>query len=220
MGSECASSVSIGDCCVKSTSNLMRGRLEWRHMNLKAVIEDFAAHIQSLLRGQAEERAKAEILVAFGLGAPRKPDRPGKAISAVESSAKPVPAKARRPLPPQYCPVPYCRNLAAPALGMVCSRHRDVPKTLIKKYREARRAKKDGVKPATRAPTRRAGRLVKKTMRAMAVAKKKKAPTKRGAPAAKREPKRRRATTKKRAETTGPITKETAPGAPPAVTAA
>ena len=50
--------------------------------------------------------------------------------------------KARRKGPLQLCPVPYCRNAAAPVFGMVCSKHRDVAKTKIRKYREARRAKK------------------------------------------------------------------------------
>jgi hypothetical protein len=43
--------------------------------------------------------------------------------------------------------VPYCRNAAAPVFGMVCAKHKDVPKATIKKYREARKAKKLGVGP-------------------------------------------------------------------------
>jgi hypothetical protein len=41
--------------------------------------------------------------------------------------------------------VPGCKNRAAPIFGMVCSKHKDVSKAKIKEYREARRAKKDGV---------------------------------------------------------------------------
>jgi hypothetical protein len=50
--------------------------------------------------------------------------------------------RPRRKLPRQLCPVPGCKNPAAPVFGMVCSAHKDVPKRQIAKYREARRAKK------------------------------------------------------------------------------
>jgi hypothetical protein len=38
--------------------------------------------------------------------------------------------------------VPGCKNPAAPVFGMVCAKHKDVAKSKIKKFREARRAKK------------------------------------------------------------------------------
>jgi hypothetical protein len=52
--------------------------------------------------------------------------------------------KARKKLPRQLCPVPGCTNPAAPVFGMVCAKHKDVAKSKIKKYREARKAKKLG----------------------------------------------------------------------------
>lgn len=42
--------------------------------------------------------------------------------------------------PKQLCPVPKCRRPAAPVFGMVCGDHKNVAKSTIKKYREARRA--------------------------------------------------------------------------------
>jgi hypothetical protein len=42
----------------------------------------------------------------------------------------------------QLCPVPGCKNPAAPVFGMVCADHKNVPKAQIKKYREQRRADK------------------------------------------------------------------------------
>ena len=51
-------------------------------------------------------------------------------------------ATDRRKGPKQLCPVPGCKNPAAPVFGMVCAKHKDIPKAQIKKYREARRAKK------------------------------------------------------------------------------
>jgi hypothetical protein len=49
---------------------------------------------------------------------------------------------ARKSAPPQLCPVPGCDRVAAPAYGMVCGAHKGVAKSKIKKYREARRARK------------------------------------------------------------------------------
>jgi hypothetical protein len=51
------------------------------------------------------------------------------------------------------CPVPGCKNVAAPIFGMVCKDHKNVAKSKIKKYREERREGKvtqaTGAKPAT-----------------------------------------------------------------------
>ena len=44
------------------------------------------------------------------------------------------------------CPVPGCKNPAAPVFGMVCAKHKDVSKSQIAKYRQARRAKKEKAK--------------------------------------------------------------------------
>ena len=53
-------------------------------------------------------------------------------------------------MPRQFCPVPGCKNPAAPVFGMVCAKHKDVAKSKIKKYREARKAKKLGLTVAAR----------------------------------------------------------------------
>ena len=49
---------------------------------------------------------------------------------------------SRRKAPPQLCPVPGCKNRAAPIFGMVCSDHKNLPKAKIKKYRMQRRVAK------------------------------------------------------------------------------
>jgi hypothetical protein len=76
-------------------------------------------------------------------------------------------APVKRKLPKQFCPVPGCRNAAAPVFGMVCRDHKDVPKAQIKKYREARRAANGapGVVRRGRPPGRRpakAGKVARK----------------------------------------------------------
>jgi hypothetical protein len=57
------------------------------------------------------------------------------------------------PRPKQLCPVPGCKNPAAPVFGMVCAEHKNVAKTKIKEYREARRRSKGAGKG--KAPPRR-----------------------------------------------------------------
>ena len=56
--------------------------------------------------------------------------------------------KARRKGPIQLCPVPGCKNPAAPVFGMVCAKHKDLPKAKIRKFREARKAKRLGLQRA------------------------------------------------------------------------
>ncbi|HET6146354.1 MAG TPA: hypothetical protein VFH68_02395 [Polyangia bacterium] len=51
--------------------------------------------------------------------------------------------RKRRKAPIQLCPVPGCTNRAAPVFGMVCAKHKDLPKAEIRKYREARRARRN-----------------------------------------------------------------------------
>ena len=105
-------------------------------MTIRAVVEEFADRIRTLIEGHAMERARAAVMNAFGIGAPKKRGRPPKEATLAS------PKKARKKAPRQLCPVPGCKNPAAPVFGMVCAKHKDVAKSRIKKYREARKAKK------------------------------------------------------------------------------
>ena len=123
-------------------------------MSIKAAIEEFTQRLHAILEGQATERARAAVLNAFGVGAPKRRGRPPKAATALAPAGKlaaltattqataQATKKPRKKMPPQFCPVPGCKNKAAPIFGMVCSKHKDVAKSKIKKYREARKAKK------------------------------------------------------------------------------
>jgi hypothetical protein len=109
------------------------------------IVQDFVSRLSSLIEQDAVARARTVVLSAFGVGGAgavrRGPGRPpGSGVSSVEGRRK------RRKGPIQLCPVPGCKNRAAPVFGMVCSKHKDLPKAKIKKYREARRAKKTGDK--------------------------------------------------------------------------
>jgi hypothetical protein len=113
-------------------------------MTIRTLIEDFANQLSSLMERQALDRAR--VAVESALGGKRSPGRPPKMLSALGlgnvGNVGNLGKKARRKGPKQLCPVPGCKNPAAPVFGMVCAKHKDIPKAQIKKYREARRAKK------------------------------------------------------------------------------
>jgi hypothetical protein len=109
-------------------------------MSIKAAVEDFTQRLHTLIEGHAMERARAAVLSAFGVRSPRKPGRPPKKALGAPKVTKL--GRLRKKPPRQLCPVPGCKNPAAPIFGMVCAKHKNVKKSLIKKYREARKAKK------------------------------------------------------------------------------
>jgi hypothetical protein len=112
---------------------------------LQSVIANFTAQITALVDAQATEQARSVVFAALGADghAPKRRGRPPKALAAAPALAK----KVRKKAPVQLCPVPGCKNPAAPIFGMVCAKHKDLPKTKIKQFREARKAKKLGLKP-------------------------------------------------------------------------
>lgn len=139
-------------------------------MDLKTVITEFTERLHAVIEAHSLEQARAAVMRALGVNAPRKPGRPAKASQALPSAA----AKPRKKPPRQFCPVPGCKNVAAPVFGMVCANHKDVAKSKIKKFREARKAKKLGVKVVAKKSVRKAS---------------KKRPSKPAVAAAKRAPK-------------------------------
>jgi hypothetical protein len=110
-------------------------------MTIRTLIEDFANKLSSLMEGQALDRARHAVESALGVG-PRRRGRPPKHIASATAAVAVVGRKKRKKGPKQLCPMPGCKNPAAPVFGMVCAKHKDVPKAQIKKFREARRAKK------------------------------------------------------------------------------
>jgi hypothetical protein len=95
-------------------------------MNIRSLVDEFANRLQALMQHEVIARARAVVDGALANGRSRLPGASG---------------KPRRKPPRQLCPVPGCKNTAAPVYGMVCGKHKDVPKAKIKKYREARRLK-------------------------------------------------------------------------------
>jgi hypothetical protein len=107
-------------------------------MDIKTIVADFTKRLSVLIEGHAMDRARTTVLSAFGSSPRRGPGRPPKSTLAAASVAK----GSRRKGPIQLCPVPGCKNPAAPVFGMVCAKHKDVARSKIRKYREQRKAKK------------------------------------------------------------------------------
>ena len=109
-------------------------------MNISAFVETFANQLVADVEASVAERVQAAIAGVFDAPQKRGPGRPPvQAVAGVASvAAKSVAAK--QPRPKQFCPVPGCKNVAAPVFGMVCKDHKNVAKSKIAKYRKERKA--------------------------------------------------------------------------------
>ena len=119
--------------------------------NIAAQIEAFTNQLVATVEAAVAQRIQAALAGAFGVPQKRGPGRPPKHLATMAPFTPPsVPAPARKK---QLCPVPGCTNPAAPVFGMVCKEHKNVAKSKIKKYRQARRegtvTQATGAKPAT-----------------------------------------------------------------------
>jgi hypothetical protein len=109
--------------------------------DIRSVIESFTKRLKAVIEYSVFERARANVLAAFG-DAKSSANRSGELSKVLVAAARRVPVKARKKAPVQLCPVPGCKNRAAPIFGMVCTEHKNLPKAKIRKYREARRLAK------------------------------------------------------------------------------
>ena len=119
--------------------------------NIAAQIEAFTNQLVAAVEAAAAQRIQAALAGAFGAPQKRGPGRPPKHLAPmapIPLASVPTPARKK-----QLCPVPGCTNPAAPVFGMVCKEHKNVAKSKIKKYRQARRegtvTQATGAKPAT-----------------------------------------------------------------------
>jgi hypothetical protein len=110
-----------------------------RSFEIRDIVEDFVSRLSSLIEHDTVSRARDAVLSAFGGRLPGGVRSNG--IAGAASGGR-MAGRSRRKGPIQLCPVPGCKNRAAPVFGMVCSDHRNVSKAQIKKYREQRRAQK------------------------------------------------------------------------------
>jgi hypothetical protein len=121
--------------------------------NIAAQVETFTQQLVATVEAAVAQRIQAALAGALGVPQKRGPGRPPKqAVAHVAPVAVEQSAERKKP-PKQLCPVPGCKNVAAPIFGMVCKDHKNVAKSKIKKYREQRRAglvtQATGAKPTT-----------------------------------------------------------------------
>ena len=106
--------------------------------DLSTIITDFTVRLVTAVEQATTRRIQTALLAGIGRPVRRGPGRPRKDDLSFGFAAE----KPRTRRPKQLCPVPGCKNPAAPVFGMVCAKHKDVPKSKIKKYREARRKRR------------------------------------------------------------------------------
>jgi hypothetical protein len=104
--------------------------------DLGVIVTNFTVQLVMTIERTIAARIQAAVssAVAPAKRGPGRPRKNGLTFSLVGVKNRPK----------QLCPVPGCKNAAAPIFGMVCAAHKDLPKPKIKKYRQARRAKKTG----------------------------------------------------------------------------
>lgn len=109
---------------------------------IQSLVTSFVTQLVATIERTSTERARAAIIAAVGgAGLPKRRGRPPKnALAFPVLAAGKVALGPKRPK--QLCPVPGCKNPAAPVFGMVCAQHKGVPKAKIKAYRAARRKAK------------------------------------------------------------------------------
>jgi hypothetical protein len=88
-----------------------------------AAFEEFATAIEERVVARLAERLGAAPLAAV-----------------VPAAAAPLSVKRPAKRHVQMCPVPRCKERAAPVFNMVCAKHKGLPKAQIAKFREQRRA--------------------------------------------------------------------------------
>jgi hypothetical protein len=134
-----------------------------RSFEIRDIVEEFVTRLSSLIEHDTVSRAREAVLSTLGgraaTGASLGLGRNG--VAGMARAGRP-PGRKRRKGPIQLCPVPGCKNRAAPVFGMVCAQHKNVSKTQIKKYREQRRAQKVSGTPARKRGTVRRRRRGKK----------------------------------------------------------
>jgi hypothetical protein len=123
--------------------------------NITELVETFASSITAAVEASIAQRIQAAIADAFGAPPKRGPGRPPKPTAAPSAPPAPAaPAAKKKTRPKQLCPVPGCKNSAAPVFGMVCSDHKNVAKSKIQKYRADRKGNATVATAAKPAPAK------------------------------------------------------------------
>jgi hypothetical protein len=96
------------------------------------LVNDFVNRLSVAIRAEVAAEVQARVIEAIGDTGRRGPGRPP------GSGRVAFGGLARNALPKQLCPVPGCKNPAAPVFRMLCADHKDTPKAKVAEYRAAR----------------------------------------------------------------------------------
>ena len=118
--------------------------------DIQSIVESFTSQLTAAIEAQSLAQARSVVVAALGGhgSVAKRRGRPPKNLLAAPvpqvAVAKVLAKTPRKKAPRQLCPVPGCKNPAAPILGMVCAKHKNVAKSKIKKYRETERRRSSG----------------------------------------------------------------------------
>jgi hypothetical protein len=110
--------------------------------NIRSLVEGFVGQIVAAVEADSIRRVQQAVTDTFTDGTVAAPRNSGRPIA----TGAPVASAPARRRAKQFCPVPGCTGVAAPVFGMVCTKHKDMPKAKIKEFRAQRRATKSGKK--------------------------------------------------------------------------
>src|SRR5450631_357468 len=98
--------------------------------DIQSIVQSFTSQLTAVIEAQALAQARSAVFAALGGGGPvaKRRGRPPKNLQVApvpRIAVAKVPAKKpRKKAPRQLCPVPGCKNPAAPIFGMVCADHK------------------------------------------------------------------------------------------------
>jgi hypothetical protein len=110
---------------------------------IAVMVEAFTNQLAAAVERSVARRVQTVVAQAIGVSVRRGPGRPPKNGGALIAAVAPAVVRPRKKPPLQLCPVPGCKNAAAPVFGMVCAQHKGIPKAKIRQYREQRRQAKE-----------------------------------------------------------------------------
>lgn len=107
-------------------------------MTIRDLVNDFVLNLSELMVGQLCGNASnsVDVIVGGKIKQIKLYDQGGVTISGKDE------APGRKSRKKVLCPIQRCQNVSAPIYGHVCSKHKDLPKSVIKQERKARKARK------------------------------------------------------------------------------
>jgi hypothetical protein len=103
--------------------------------DIRTIIDTFVSQLVAVVEADSALRMQQVVAAVFS----------GELSASPFAGSTRAPGGAKAPgrrRSKRLCPVPGCTGVAAPVFGMVCAKHKDMPKAKIAEYRAQRRASK------------------------------------------------------------------------------